>query len=53
MGEGDPQSTPPTHMADVDTVIDLASGMVSHSLVSSDRPDPPPEAMPGSADVPV
>jgi len=40
-------------MVDVDTVIDLASGMVTHSLVSSDRPGPPPEALPGSVDVSV
>jgi len=53
VGEGDPQSTPPIDMADVDTVIDLSSVMVTHSLVSSDRPDPPPEAMLGSVDVPV
>ena len=54
MGVGDPQSTPHTSpMVDVDTVIDLASGMVTHSLVSSDRPDPPPDAIPGSVDAPV
>jgi len=51
MGEGNPQSTPHTPIVDVDTVIDLASGMVTHSLVSSDRPGPPPEALPGSVDV--
>ena len=53
MGVGDPQSTPSIDMADVDTLIDLASGMVTHSLVSTDRPDPPPDAMPASVDVPL
>jgi len=53
MGECNPQSTPHTPMVDVDTVIDSASGMVSYSLVSSDRPGLPPEALPGSVDVSV
>ena len=53
MGEGNPQSTPHTPMVDVDTVIDLDSGMVTHSLVSSDRPGPPSEALPGLFDMSV
>ena len=53
MKAGDPQSTPPIGIADVETVVKSTSGMVTHSLASSDRPDPSPDAIPGSVDVPA
>ena len=53
MGVGDLQSTLPTDIADVVTVLKPTTGMTSLILASSDHPDPPPDAIPGSDDVPL
>jgi len=53
MGVGDPQSTPPVGTADSEITFKPTTGTANLISASSDRPDPPPDATPGSVDVPA
>ena len=53
MGMGDPQSAPPVGIADAEIVFRPTTGTASLVSASSDRPDPPPDAISGSVDVPA
>jgi len=53
IGVGEPQSAPPIEIVDAEIVFKPTTGMATYISASSDRPDPPLEAIPGSVDVPA